>query len=287
VADDDLGTAEPFRSYTGGGSMSSLAVAVSDGLTITRRNLIKVRRVPELIVFATLSPIMFVLLFRYVFGSAIPIEGISYAEFLLPGIFAQTIVFGSTITGAGLAEDLQKGLIDRFRSLPMSRSAVLVGRTIADLGLNSISIVVMAVTGLIVGWRIRSSVVEAIGGFLLLLFFAYSMSWLMATVGLLVRTPEVVQQASFIVIFPLTFIANTFVPTNNFPAVLKTVADWNPVSAVVQAARELFGNSAPILETSNAWSLQNPVLYTLIWSAVLLAVFVPLSVRIYQRTATR
>ncbi len=267
--------------------MSSLAVAVSDGLTITRRNLVKVKRVPELIVFATLSPIMFVLPFRYVFGSAIPIEGISYADFLLPGIFAQTIVFGSTITGASLAEDLQKGLIDRFRSLPMSRSAALVGRTIADLGLNSISIVVMAVTGLVVGWRIRSSPVEAIGGFLLLLFFAYAMSWLMATVGLLVRAPEVVQQASFIVIFPLTFIANTFVPTNGFPSVLKVVADWNPVSAVVQAARELFGNTAPILQASDAWSLQHPVLYTLIWAAVLLGVFVPLSVRIYQRTSTR
>ena len=267
--------------------MSSLSVAVEDGLTITRRNLVKVRRVPELIVFATLSPIMFVLLFRYVFGSAIPIEGISYAEFLLPGIFAQTIVFGSTITGASLAEDLQKGLIDRFRSLPMAPSAVLVGRTVADLALNALSIVVMGVTGLIVGWRIRSSVGEALAGFVLLLLFAYAMSWLMATVGLLVRTPEVVQQASFIVIFPLTFIANTFVPTDNFPTVLKTIADWNPVSAVVQAARELFGNTAPTLATSDAWPLQNPVLYTLIWAALLLAVFVPLSVRIYRQTASR
>ncbi|MGY1833857.1 ABC transporter permease [Blastococcus sp. SYSU DS0510] len=267
--------------------MSSLSVAVEDGLTITRRNLVKVRRVPELIVFATLSPIMFVLLFRYVFGSAIPIEGISYAEFLLPGIFAQTIVFGSTITGASLAEDLQKGLIDRFRSLPMAPSAVLVGRTVADLALNALSIVVMGVTGLVVGWRIRSSIGEALAGFALLLLFAYAMSWLMATVGLLVRTPEVVQQASFIVIFPLTFIANTFVPTNNFPTVLKWIADWNPVSAVVQAARELFGNTAPVLEASGAWSLQHPVLYTLIWSAVLLAAFIPISVSIYKRTASR
>jgi ABC-2 type transport system permease protein len=267
--------------------MSSLGTAVADGLTITRRNLIKVKRVPDLIVFATLSPIMFVLLFRYVFGSAIPIPGIDYAEFLLPGILAQTIVFGSTITGASLADDLQKGLIDRFRSLPMSRSAVLVGRTLADLGLNSISIVVMVITGLLVGWRVHSSPGEVIGGFLLLLLFAYAMSWVMATVGLLVRTPEVVQNASFIVIFPLTFIANTFVPTNNFPAVLKVIADWNPVSAVVQAARQLFGNTAPILETSHAWSLQHPVVYTLIWAVVLLVVFVPLSVRIYQRTASR
>jgi len=267
--------------------MSSLAIAVSDGLTITRRNLIKVKRVPELIVFASLSPIMFVLLFRYVFGSAVPISGISYAEFLLPGIFAQTIVFGSTITGQGMAEDLQRGLIDRFRSLPMARSAVVVGRTSSDLVTNAVSIVVMAVTGLVVGWRVHSSVLEAAAGFALLLLFAYAMSWLMATVGLLVRTPEVVQQASFIVIFPLTFVANTFVPTNNFPTVLKVIADWNPVSAVVQAARNLFGNTAPALETSTAWSMQHPVTYTLIWVAVLLAVFVPLSVRTYLRTAGR
>src|SRR5215212_7426225 len=171
--------------------MTSLAMAVSDSLTITRRNLIKVKRVPDLIVFATLSPIMFVLLFRYVFGSAIPVPGgLSYAEFLLPGIFAQTVIFGSTVTGASLAEDLQKGLIDRFRSLPMSRSAVLIGRTVADLGLNAISILVMSLTGLVVGWRINSSIGEAIGGFLLLLVFAFAISWLMAMVGLLVRTPE-------------------------------------------------------------------------------------------------
>ena len=267
--------------------MSSLTTAVTDGLTITRRNLVKVKRVPDLIVAATLAPIMFVLLFRYVFGSAIPIPGIDYAEFLLPGILAQTIVFGSTITGMSIADDMQKGLIDRFRSLPMARSAVLVGRTVADLGLNTISMVVMALTGLIVGWQVRSSLLGALGGFVLLLLFGYAMSWVMATVGLLVRTPEVVQNASFIVIFPMTFIANTFVPTNNFPAFLKAVADWNPVSSVVQASRELFGNTAPILETSDAWSLQNPVLYTLLWVAGLLAVFVPLSVRLYQRTASR
>jgi ABC-2 type transport system permease protein len=231
---------------------------------------------------------MFVLLFVYVFGSAIPIPGISYAEFLLPGILAQTVIFGSTITGASIAEDIQKGLIDRFRSLPMSRSAVLVGRTAADVGLNSISIVVMVITGLIVGWRIHSSVGEAIAGFLLLLLFAYAFSWVMATVGLMVRTPEVVNNASFIVIFPLTFIANTFVPTNNFPPVLKTIADWNPVSALVESVRQLFGNTSPYLQqASDAWSLRYPVAYTLIWIVVLLAVFVPLSVRLYQRTASR
>jgi ABC-2 type transport system permease protein len=281
-------TATPFRSCSGGRSMSTLAETVSDSVTITRRNLIKVKRVPDLIVFATLSPIMFVLLFRYVFGGAIQVPGdLSYAEFLLPGIFAQTVVFGSTTTGASLAEDLQKGLIDRFRSLPMSRSAVLIGRTVADLGLNAISIAVMALTGLVVGWRIRSSVLEAVGGFLVLLVFAYAVSWLMAMVGLLVRTPEVVNNASFIVIFPLTFVANTFVPLETFPSVLRTFAEWNPVSAVVQAARELFGNTIPGAAVPDAWSLQHPVLYTVLWTAVILAVFVPLSVRAYLRTSTR
>jgi ABC-2 type transport system permease protein len=268
--------------------MSSLAATFSDSAVITRRNLIKVKRVPDLIVFATLSPIMFVLLFRYVFGGAIQVPGdISYAEFLLPGIFAQTVVFGSTVTGASIAEDLQKGLIDRFRSLPMSRSAVLIGRTVADLGLNAISIAVMALTGLVVGWRIRSSVLEAVGGFLVLLVFAFAISWLMALVGLLVRTPEVVNNASFIVIFPLTFVANTFVPLESFPPVLRTFAEWNPVSAVVQASRDLFGNTVAGAPVPEAWSLQHPALYTVLWTVVILAVFVPLSVRTYLRTATR
>ncbi|SFL22024.1 ABC transporter permease [Geodermatophilus ruber] len=268
--------------------MSSLAATLSDSAVITKRNLIKVKRVPDLIVFATLSPIMFVLLFRYVFGGSIQVPGdISYAEFLLPGIFAQTVVFGSTVTGASIAEDLQKGLIDRFRSLPMSRSAVLIGRTIADAGLNIISIAVMALTGLAVGWRIHTSVGEAVGGFLILLLFAFAISWLMALVGLLVRTPEVVNNASFIVIFPLTFVANTFVPLETFPSVLRTFAEWNPVSSVVQSARELFGNTVPGAPTSDAWSLQHPVLYTLLWVVIILAVFVPLSVRAYRGTASR
>ncbi|MCW2508977.1 MAG: ABC-type polysaccharide/polyol phosphate export system, permease component [Modestobacter sp.] len=268
--------------------MTTLAETVSDSVTITRRNLIKVKRVPDLIVFATLSPIMFVLLFRYVFGGAINVPGgVSYAEFLLPGIFAQTVIFGSTITGASIADDLQKGLIDRFRSLPMSRSAVLIGRTVADLGLNALSILVMALTGLAVGWRINTSVGEAAAGFLILLVFAYAISWLMAMVGLLVRTPEVVNNASFIVIFPITFVANTFVPLESFPAVLRTFAEWNPVSTVVQAARELFGNIPAGAPEPEAWSLQHPVAYTLLWAAVILAVFVPLSVRAYLRTASR
>jgi ABC transporter DrrB family efflux protein len=267
--------------------MSAISAALSDSVVITKRNLIKVKRVPDLLVFATLSPIMFVLLFRYVFGGAINVPGdVSYAEFLLPGIFAQTVVFGSTITGYSLAEDLQKGLIDRFRSLPMSRSAVLVGRTVADAAVNVISITVMALTGLVVGWRIHTSVLEALAGFLLLLLFAYSISWLMALVGLLVRTPEVVNNASFIVIFPLTFISNAFVPLESLPSVLQTFAEWNPVSTVVQASRELFGNTLGP-PPSEAWSMQNATLYTILWAVAFLAVFVPLSVRQYRRAAGR
>jgi ABC-2 type transport system permease protein len=261
------------------------AKALMDGAVVAKRNLIKIKRVPDLLVFSTMAPIMFILLFAYVFGSAIDVP--NYREFLIPGIFAQTVIFGATVTGAGLAEDIQKGIIDRFRSLPMSRSAVLVGRTNSDVANNVLVIVIMSVTGLLVGWRIRSSVLEALGGFLLLLVFAYAISWIMAYIGLLVPSPEVVNNASFMVIFPLTFIANTFVPTNNFPTVLRAIADWNPVSSVTQASRELFGNEAAAPPHPDVWSLNNPVLYTLIWSAVIVAVFVPLSVRQYRKAASR
>ncbi|TQF68301.1 ABC transporter permease [Rhodococcus spelaei] len=255
-----------------------------DSAIVAKRNLIKVKRVPDLLVFSTLSPIMFVLLFAYVFGSAIAVPGVSYKEFLMAGIFVQTVIFGATITGTSLAEDLQKGVMDRFRSLPMARSAVVVGRTAADVGTNVLTVVIMSLTGLIVGWRIHSSVFEAAAAYALLLLFAYAMSWLMAVVGLTVKTPEVVNNASFIVIFPLTFIANTFVPSDNFPTVLRTLAEWNPVSAVTQAARELFGNTSPVVPVADVWPLQHPVLYTLVWVVLLLAVCVPLAVRKYERT---
>ncbi|GAB2474659.1 ABC transporter permease [Jatrophihabitans fulvus] len=261
--------------------------AFSDGAAVARRNLIKIKRVPDLLVFSTLSPIMFILLFAYVFGSQISVPGINYKEFLIPGIFAQTVIFGATITGAGLAEDIQKGIVDRFRSLPMSRSAVLVGRTTSDVLNNVLVITIMSVTGLIVGWRIRTSVGEAIGGFLLLLAFAYAISWMMALVGLLVPSPEVVNNASFMLIFPLTFIANTFVPTNKFPSVLRTIADWNPVSSVTQASRELFGNTSPQFPPHDNFPGHHPVVYSLIWILVILAIFIPLSVRRYKKAASR
>jgi ABC-2 type transport system permease protein len=267
--------------------VSALTEAASDTVAITKRNLIKIKRIPDLLVFTTLQPIMFVLLFAYVFGSAIKVPGVGYREFLIAGIFAQTVVFGGTFTGYSLAEDLQKGVIDRFRSLPMAPSAVLFGRTLSDSAINMLSLLVMALTGLIVGWRIHTSVPEAIAGFALLLLFSHAISWLMATVGLTVRTPEVVNNAAFVVIFPLTFIANTFVPSNNLPGPLKAFANWNPISSLTQAARELFGNTSPSLPPADAWSMQHPVPYTLMWVALILAVFIPLSIRQYRRAASR
>jgi ABC-2 type transport system permease protein len=265
--------------------MSTLAMTLADGAVVAKRNLIKIKRVPEILIWTTMSPIMFVLLFAYVFGESIRIPGVDYKEYLIAGVFAQTVIFGSTFTGAGLAEDMGKGIIDRFRSLPMARSAVLIGRTSSDIGYNSISILVMSLAGLIVGWRIHTGVVDAIGGFLLLLTFAYAVSWIMAFVGLKVSSLEVFQNASFMFIMPVTFVANTFVRSELLPGPLKTFAEWNPVSTVAQAVREAFGN---VVEAPpDAWSLQNPVAYSLIWIGIILAIFIPLSVRQFRKAAAR
>jgi ABC-2 type transport system permease protein len=268
--------------------MSAVTHALTDGAVVAKRNLIKIKRVPEVLVFVLLSPIMFVLLFAYVFGGAIdPGAGVSYREFLIGGIFAQTVVFGATFTGAGIAEDMQKGIIDRFRSLPMSRSAVLIGRTASDVVYNVLSIVIMSLTGLLVGWRIRGSMLDAVAAYLLLLLFAYAFSWVMGFVGLLVPSVEVINNASFMVIMPLTFISNAFVPLETFPGPLQAFAEWNPVSTLTQAVRELFGNTSDLLPVSEAWSMQNPALYTLLWVGIILAVFAPLSIRQYKRAGNR
>ena len=267
--------------------MSSIAHALADGSIVAKRNLIKIKRVPEILIWTMLSPIMFVLMFGFVFGSSIEIPGVDYREFLMAGIFTQTVIFGSTFTGAGMAEDMTKGVIDRFRSLPMTRSSVLIGRTASDIVYNLISIVMMALTGLVVGWRIHTSLGEALAAFALLLLFAYAFSWVMAYIGLLVPSVDVINNASFMVIFPLTFIADTFVPAQNLPTVLRVFADWNPVSSLARAARQLFGNLPEGLPVSQAWSLQHPILYTLIWVVVILAIFVPLSTRQYKRASSK
>ena len=260
---------------------------LSDGWITTKRNLIKIKRVPDLLVFSTMSPIMFILLFAYVFGSAINVPGVSYREFLIAGIFAQTVVFGSTYSGSAMAQDLKDGIIDRFRSLPMSPSAVLIGRTNGDLLINVISMIVMMTTGLIVGWRVRSSFFEAVAAVGLLLLFAYALSWVMAFLGMLVRSPEVINNVSFLVLFPLTFISNAFVPSETLPAPLRVFAELNPVTALVQAARQLFGNVPPGSPVSDVWTQRYPIITVLIGIVVMLMIFVPLAVRKFKQISTR
>ena len=262
---------------------NALTRFVSDGWVTTWRNLMKIIRVPEILVFSLIQPIMFVLLFTFVFGAAIDIPGEGYTSFLMAGIFAQTVVFGSTYSGSAMAQDLKDGIIDRFRTLPMSGAAVLIGRTNGDLVINTLSMLVMMATGFIVGWRVTSSVPEFFAAVALLLLFAYAFSWVMAFLGMSVKSPEIINNVSFLVLFPLTFISNAFVPSENLPTPLRVFAEWNPVSALVQSARQLFGNVPPGTPVGDAWPAQNPIATVLLGVAVLLVIFVPLSIRKFAR----
>jgi ABC-2 type transport system permease protein/oleandomycin transport system permease protein len=247
--------------------------AVSDALTIAWRNLLNIRRNPQLLVFATIQPVIFVLMFRYVFGGAIQTPGIPYVDFLMPGIFVQTVVFGSLTTGVGLAEDLQKGLVERFRSLPMARSAVLLGRTLADLVRNVFVVALMCVVGLLVGWNPTGSLVQIVAGLGLVLGFAYSLSWVFAIVGLSVRDSETAQAASFPILAPLVFASSAFVPVASMPGWLQTFARHQPVSVVVNAVRAL----------TLGLPAASHVLSAVAWIVGIVAVFAPLAVARYRR----
>jgi ABC transporter DrrB family efflux protein len=261
-----------------------------DGFVVTRRNLIQTIRVPELLFFSLVQPVIFVLMFAYVFGGAIPVpgdeSGDAYRQYLVPGIFGQTVAFAAAASTVGLSEDMHKGIIDRFRSLPMAASAVLFGRTTADALRQILVLVVLSVTGYVVGWRINDGLANAALAYLLLLLFAYTVSWIGSWVGLYMPNPETANTAGLIWLFPLTFLSNAFVPLAGMPPVIQTIAEWNPVSAVVLASRELFGNPTGIVPQleSAAWPMQNPIAYTLISCTVLIAVFAPLAVRRYRRT---
>ncbi|HEX7346269.1 MAG TPA: ABC transporter permease [Candidatus Limnocylindrales bacterium] len=263
----------------------TLASAVRDGLVIMWRNLKRVPRIPELAIFAVLQSIMFVLLFAYVFGGAIPIPGGGdYTDFLMPGIFAQNIVFACGITAIGIADDIGKGIIDRFRSLPMARSAVLTGRSLADIVYNLGILTVLMASGLFVGWRLGTGIPELLAGIALLLLFAFAMSWLGIWLGLMVPSVEVAQQAIFTVLFPITFLSNVFVPPQALPDWLQPIAEWNPTSTLTASLRDLWGNPNPF--ATDSFPSENPVLVTLVWVVVILAVFAPLAVRKY-RTLSR
>jgi ABC transporter DrrB family efflux protein len=252
---------------------------VTDTLIIAERNLVRLPRAPDLLLAFTVQPIMFVLLFRYVFGGAISTGYKNYADFLIPGIIVQNIAFGGFVTALGLNEDVHKGLIDRFRSLPMARAAVLAGRTLADVVTNALSMVVLIVTGLLIGFSFEASAVHVIEGFLLLLLFGYAFSWVFALVGLLVSSPESANSVGFIAVFPLTFISSAFVPVRHFPAVLKAFANVNPFTLMVNAIRHLWVNTPPE-PARNVWE-------SLIWIAVIFALFAPLAVARYRRAAGR
>lgn len=290
------------RGAAGGGSVSGgprhappapqsaggLVQAVHDTWVICKRNLIRMVRIPEVLIFGLLQPIMFVVLFSYVFGGsiALPGAGVSaagYREFLMAGIFAQTVTFATAGAGAGMAEDMQKGLIDRFRSLPMTRGAVLTGRTLADAAQTALILVVLAGVALIIGWRTHENIGKVLAGFGLLLLLGYAFSWIGALIGLSVRTPEAATSGGLVWLFPLTFVSTAFVPPTNMPAVLRNIAEWNPFSATVQAVRELFGNLPPKYPVPDAWPMQHPVWASLIYSVLIILVFRALAVRKYRR----
>jgi ABC transporter DrrB family efflux protein len=257
--------------------VSSLGYAISDTVVLAKRSLLRIPRAPDLLLSFTVQPIMFVLLFVYVFGGAIATPGFEdYTDFLMPGIVAQTMSFGGFVTALGLAEDLKKGLIDRFRSLPMSRSAVLAGRTLADVATNVISLTIMVGVGLAVGFRFHSSPLEVVAGIGLMLLFGYAFSWIFAYCGLMASSGESAQAIGFIVIFPITFISSAFVPVDSMPSWLEPIAENNPFTTVVDAMRALWVD-APA---------GNDIWGAVLWSIGLIAVFAPLSVACYRRAVS-
>ncbi|MEP6979383.1 MAG: ABC transporter permease [Nakamurella sp.] len=251
-------------------------------MVLVRRNFSHIRRQPEMLLDVTIQPVMFVLLFAFVFGGAIQTDSGSYREWLLPGIMAQTMTFAAFVVAVGLTADLEKGIIDRFRSLPISPNAVLVGRSVAGLIHSSIGIAVMAATGLLIGWRIHNGVLDALLAFALLLLFGFSMIWLGIWIGSSLRSVEAVNGAMFATLFPITFVANTFAPTEQMVSWLRAVAEWNPISALVQAMRDLWGNvDGP--SVGAAWPLRHAIVVSIGWSLLLTAIFAPLAIRSYRR----
>ena len=260
--------------------------AVTDTLIITQRQLRLLTRVPEVLIFSTIQPVMFVLLFRYVFGGSIDTgQPGGYVQLLMPGIFVQTVAFTLAGTASGLAEDMKKGLIDRFRSLPISQSALVMGRTLGDSLLNIVVLAVMGIAGYLVGWRPSSGPLSVAIGFLFLLFFGYALSWVGIYVGLSASDARVVQNVSFLVTFPLTFLSNAFAPTTGMPRALQYFAEWNPVSTMVAACRELFGLENQFGATAGSFPSENPLLTSFIYMIIIMAIFIPISVRKYKRAA--
>lgn len=263
--------------------------AVSDSIVIMKRQLLQLIRIPEVLIFSTIQPVMFVLLFRYVFGGSIStgIPGVDYVQLLMPGIFVQTVAFTLAGTAVGLAQDMERGLIDRFRSMPISRSAVVVGRALGDGALNVVVLLVMGLAGFVVGWRPSASILSIIGGFAFLLLFGFAMSWIGVLIGLSVRDARVANSAVFLAVFPLTFLSNAFAPTTGMPKALQYFAEWNPVSTMVAACRELFGLTNIFGVTANSLPAEQPILMSFLYMIALMVIFIPLSVRKYKNSTSR
>ena len=269
--------------------MSALALRtrwlVSDSLALAGRNLAHVRQIPEKLLDVTLQPIMFVLLISLVFGGVIHVPGGDYTAYLIAGILVQSVAFGMMGPGVSIATDLGEGMVDRIRSLPTSRSAYLLGHFVAELAASVLGIAVLVATGFAVGWSIDSSVLEAVGGFALLILFAAAMIWLGTLFGVIARSPDAVQGVVFLTVFPLTFLSNAFVPADGLPDGLRHVAEWNPISAIVAAARTLFGNPTA-LPADAAWPLTHPVIAAVAWSLVFLAIAAPLTIARFRARTT-
>jgi ABC-2 type transport system permease protein len=260
---------------------------VHDVWVIARRGIVHMVRQPEALTDATIQPVMFVLLFAYVFGGAIEVPGGSYREFLMAGIFAQTIVFTAYGVGMAVAYDRQNGAVDRFRSLPMARSALIGGYAVANLIKSLLPIVLMSLCGLLVGWRIESSVVEAGVGYLLLFGFAFAMIWIGILIGSVLQTPEGVSGLTFVILFPLTFVASTFVPVASLPGSLRAIAEWNPVTTLADALRIQFGNPNTPVRPDDPWSIAHPLAYTVLWIVGIVILCAPLAVWVHRRSIER
>jgi ABC-type polysaccharide/polyol phosphate export permease len=258
---------------------------IADSLVMARRHLEHIRQIPEKLLDVTLQPILFVLLFAYVFGGVIAIPDGDYREYLIGGVMVQSIGFGLMGPATSIATDLREGVVDRFRTLPMSRPAYLGGHVLAELAASSIGVAVLSLSGLIVGWRIHTGLLDALAGYGVVLLFAFAVLWVGTWLGLIVRTPDAAQGIVFLVVFPMTFLASTFVPIGGLSPVLAAIASWNPVSALAAAVRELFGNPTG-MPADAAWPLRHPVAAACAWSLLLLAISMPLAIRAFRaRTA--
>ncbi len=265
------------------GRVDAVLGAASDVWYMTRRNLVHISREPMQLSDVTIQPLLFTVLFVYLFGGAIPIPGGGrFVDFLLAGVLALNLVTSTMGTAVGLSTDLHEGMVDRFRTLPMWHTAVLVGRSFADLLTSLLCALIVALAGLAVGWRPDASVASVIGGFALVLFFSYSVSWMAACVGLNSKSPESAASFGFIVLFPLTMVSNSMVPTQHMPGWLQGITTWNPVSAVVAGTRDLWGNPNPSA-TINAWPMQHPIEAALLWSVFILALAAPLAAHLFHR----